>query len=235
MKNTLATVLATLLVATFVLSTNGLFAQSAPRAEPQRKILTEEARGEFFVVKFDYYLNGLGFKIRHGTETRREIGGRLMSKGEWKDGERDGVWEDYQPNGSVRMRQHFRAGQLGGKTELWNDKGALLFESHYDDKGNLSESIRYHDNGRKAKQGKFLPKRNPSLIEFFPKLPEQDGTWTYWNKAGETIAEGVWKDGKPWSGVCGVPAAGDAGSAGGLESFAKYEEGKLVEQVKLKQ
>ena len=54
------------------------------------------------------------------------------------------------------------------------------------------------------------------------------GTETFWNKNGQIIAQGVWKEGKPFDGICWLAAAGDAGSAGGLGHFEEWDDGVFV-------
>ena len=57
------------------------------------------------------------------------------------------------------------------------------------------------------------------------------GQTHYWDNNGKPVQVGTWRDGKPWNGVCWVPAVGDAGSWGGLGTFKRYKEGKFVENV----
>jgi len=57
------------------------------------------------------------------------------------------------------------------------------------------------------------------------------GLTFYWDENGKIKQVGAWRDGKPWDGVCWVPAAGDAGSAGGLGTFKRYKKGVFVENV----
>ena len=59
------------------------------------------------------------------------------------------------------------------------------------------------------------------------------GTVTYWRQDGTVFAQGEWRDGKPWSGVCWIPAAGDAGSAG-CGRYRRYRNGEFVELVQLR-
>jgi len=57
------------------------------------------------------------------------------------------------------------------------------------------------------------------------------GVSTYWDAEGALVAEGVWRHGKAWEGVCWIPVAGDAGSVGGLGCFERYRMGKSVGKV----
>lgn len=57
------------------------------------------------------------------------------------------------------------------------------------------------------------------------------GPFVMWNREGALVAEGTWRHGKPYSGVCFVLAAGDAGSAGGIGSWGRYENGKITERL----
>jgi hypothetical protein len=57
------------------------------------------------------------------------------------------------------------------------------------------------------------------------------GPFLMWNQEGEVVARGTWSHGKPCSGICFVLALGDAGSAGGIGSWGRYEDGKLIERL----
>ncbi len=57
------------------------------------------------------------------------------------------------------------------------------------------------------------------------------GPTIFLNTTGTVIAEGEWRDDKPWSGVCWIPAFGDAGSWGGVGRFERFEEGRSLGQV----
>jgi len=53
------------------------------------------------------------------------------------------------------------------------------------------------------------------------------GLAKYWDEHGAVVAEGTWRDGKPWEGRCWIPAAGDAGSWGGLGTWHDYRDGQI--------
>ena len=57
------------------------------------------------------------------------------------------------------------------------------------------------------------------------------GPSTHWDAEATEVAAGHWRHGKAWDGVCWIPAAGDAGSWGGLGGFRRYEHGKFIEDV----
>ena len=57
------------------------------------------------------------------------------------------------------------------------------------------------------------------------------GPSTYWDDRGSVVAAGTWQHGKPMDGVCWIPAAGDAGSIGGIGHFEQYKDGKPLGKV----
>jgi antitoxin component YwqK of YwqJK toxin-antitoxin module len=132
------------------------------------------------------------------------------------------------PDGSVRSVTTYVRGRRVGSSKHWNLKKILIHEEHFDDQGETVRFESFFDDGSKRRSGSFLPRRG------FETEVRRTGTWTYWNQAGKVVAEGEWKEGKPWSGVCGVLLASDAGSAGGIETFGRYEEGKLIEKLTIR-
>ena len=114
--------------------------------------------------------------------------------------------------------------------------------------GCTHQDVAYYENGRVQTKttyynDKFFHVLHGVHTEYFKdggrmcegnyKKGQQDGIWTYWFEDGRVKAVGEWRDGKPWSGVCGVPLAGDAGSWAGLMRFEEYRDGVYVGPVVL--
>ena len=187
-----------------------------------------------------YYVNDSHEKVLHGTQTEwnkngqkrleieyrqgKEDGKHTMwfpsgvkeMVGFWADGKETGLWTWYQPTGDKHSECTYKNGKLQGKKIYWIN-GKVVGEDVFNDRGKIVELTVWHENGKKATYGTF-------------KNGEKHGRWTYWDSDGLVKAEGEWRNGKPWEGICGVPASGDVGSMAGLEVFARYRKGKLVEQ-----
>ncbi len=92
--------------------------------------------------------------------------------------------------------------------------------------------VGWHQNGQKSMEGGLVASKGKD--ELFENPPLKHGTWKSWKEDGKILAEGVWKNGKPWDGICFVPLSGDAGSAMGLEQFNRYRWGVLIEEKVIK-
>jgi antitoxin component YwqK of YwqJK toxin-antitoxin module len=216
---------------------------SAASADGERKILRKEevspSSGHVF-RRYEYYVDARGSEIKHGLETwwdkhgkkTRDVFyvdglqhgpditwdtlGSVAERGQWKKGAREGKWECLHSDGTVYKLETYSRGLHVGSLKFWNSQRVLTYEEHFNDRGELLKVESFYDDGSKRKLGTFNQNR-------------RDGTWTYWTQTGKVAAEGVWKDGKPFSGVCGVP---DTGSSG-LETFGRYQDGTFVEKVKV--
>jgi len=172
-------------------------------------------------------------------------------EGRYVNGSREGVWV-WWLNKRKEAQCTYRNGKIVGKKVFFIRSGkvpenTVRGEEVYDEDGYLTDVIDYWDftKGVKRRHARFRrPDRaNPEDIErmmrgeppregfdlFALNRPVRHGVTTYWDKNGKIVAEGTWKDGKPWEGVCATPLRGSLG--GVLETFARYRDGKKIEDV----
>jgi len=223
--------------------------------EPARKILRKEevspSTGKVFKT-YEYYLDERGREVKHGLDTllmedgkklrdlsyadgrlhgpdiTYDSSGDVSRRGQWKHGRQEGTWEGVESDGTLRSVETYKHGKPIGPWRYWR-KGVLIREDTFDAEGERVKLAFFHDDGTKRMLGTYLPRQLPDF-----KI-RKSGTWTYWDRSGKVVADGVWKEGKPFSGVCGVRLESDVGSAGGIEIFGRFEEGKLVEKVTVDQ
>jgi antitoxin component YwqK of YwqJK toxin-antitoxin module len=149
--------------------------------------------------------------VKEGKLTEWYPDGTKARYGEWANGKEIGIWQAWQPTGEKEWEAMYRDGKIVGNKTFWTDEKVVRIE-HYGDDGFIDKMEAWLSNGAKMCQGSY-------------KGAKQDGTWTYWCPDGRIKAVGEWKNGKPWSGICSIPAAGDAGSWGGLGTFRLYKNG----------
>jgi hypothetical protein len=80
-------------------------------------------------------------------------------------------------------------------------------------------------NGKTAHEYRYYLKSSSDWTEV------KHGKETWYNLDGTIFTQGMWRKGEPWHGLIWTPAAGDAGSAGGLGRYVRYEEGREMGQV----
>ena len=87
----------------------------------------------------------------------------------------------------------------------------------------------FHPNGKRKEEGHFGGWYEDTKL-FWNEAAnmKKEGRWRYWDKEGKLLAEGEFRDGRPWEGVCGVV---DRGQSIPVERFGRYEKGKLIEEV----
>lgn len=190
--------------------------------------------------RYTYYLDGDGAKVRHAKsvewfengQRRLELeyshgklnGGmiewypdsQMAEVGAWKKNQKEGTWTKWHPLGDKAWECTYAGGLIIGQKTYWSD-GKVIMVKVFDEKGNRTETTQWHENGKKSVQGTFTDNK-------------KHGTWTYWDYQGKTKARGEWKDGKPWDGLCAIPAAGDAGSWAGITRFVRYKKGMEIEE-----
>ena len=48
-----------------------------------------------------------------------------------KDGNKDGVWESHDENGTLRTQSFYKNGERVGEWKMWNEKGELVSKKNY--------------------------------------------------------------------------------------------------------
>lgn len=57
--------------------------------------------------------------------------GTLETKGNFKNGNRDGIWESFFENGKKRSLNTYSEGKLNGEYKVWFENGQIRIEGHY--------------------------------------------------------------------------------------------------------
>ena len=58
---------------------------------------------------------------------------QLLLKGSFKDGKKDGVFEQWYSNGQLRKEEKYKVGEKNGLTTWWHGNGQLRLEWNYKD------------------------------------------------------------------------------------------------------
>ena len=150
--------------------------------------------------------------------------GALASHTRWEQGKMTGLAQGWQGTGELWWKVTFRDGKVDG-TKRWYLDGARVGQDFYDDDGKQTRRVRLYP----------LVRGKDWVAEFDGSYrgDVMHGTSTFRYSDGSIKAVGEWKDNEPWSGVCGTPVAGDAGSAGGILEFNEYKDGKNLGRAKL--
>jgi antitoxin component YwqK of YwqJK toxin-antitoxin module len=123
------------------------------------------------------------------TGENRTILGQHYQKGERKNGENDGRWqewclnEQWGSNGKLRVSGSYKKGLKHGNWAEWSCSGKIQHQGKYEygKKEGIWQS--WYENGRKKSIGSY----------------EKDimhGEWTYWAPSGHKISQGEFKYGK---------------------------------------
>ena len=73
--------------------------------------------------------------------------GQLKSKGYYKDGEKDGLFEHYHGNGRLKSKEHYKDGKDEGVWETYYENGQLKSKGHYKDRKKDGFWEEYYENG----------------------------------------------------------------------------------------
>ena len=76
-------------------------------------------------------------------------------KGEFSDGEQDGYWEAFFPNGRTEYSQQYSKGRLNGQARHYYETGALKQETFYVEGMQQEESTSFHPNKKVRSRARF--------------------------------------------------------------------------------
>lgn len=121
--------------------------------------------------------NGEGtyFSFWEGTDALYETG--LVA-----NGLKEGLWQSYDPNGSLQSHVNYSAGKLNGKYKAYYPLGDLSFEGEYINDSKNGEWVWYNENGTIS-----------SSIQF--KNDKKEGTQIINDLSGNTVRKEVYKNG----------------------------------------
>jgi antitoxin component YwqK of YwqJK toxin-antitoxin module len=115
---------------------------------------------------------------------KRRNSGLLKEKGNYKNGNLDGTWQDYYENGQVRTRGNYLEGIPFGLWEYFTEEGLLERKTTYNKKGSEEGYFEnYHMNGKIKSRG-------------FYKNQQYDGLWELFYQNGQISQRGNFKDGE---------------------------------------
>jgi hypothetical protein len=180
-------------------------------------------RGELESVlhgpQIDWFPNGerhrvteFAHGVRHGRTVEWSRDGAVVRDERFVDGEMAGA------DGAAAKVFVVEQPAVHSRFRGWGG-GTVDYEQHYDARGGLV--------------GVVTRSRGVNVARCIRSDPGADGRyrrsdWAYWDPHGKLLGSGVFRDGKPWEGVCFISIRG--GSIGRQE-FGRYQAGRLIERV----
>lgn len=137
----------------------------------------------------------------HGPYVKADSTGQMLEKGNFHQGQPDGVRELYYPDGKVKIRERYKMGRIDDLYEYFFPAGTLELKGYYIDgamygiwkkfsvEGHLLEEVTmvdneemgpfrdYHPNGRLQAEGTYL------------HGPNEDGTLKLYDDSGQLQKE----------------------------------------------
>ncbi|MDA7681354.1 SHD1 domain-containing protein [Verrucomicrobiales bacterium] len=99
--------------------------------------------------------------------------GQKQLEGNYKDGEKDGLWTSWHENGQKKGEVSFKDGEKDGLFVEWHPNGQKHGEGNYKDGKPDGLALQWHENGQKQGEGNFKEGKEISA--------------KYWNSKGEPV------------------------------------------------
>jgi len=90
----------------------------------------------------DFYMSDWGMT---GTPTPTS---QMKSKGEYKDGKKDGNWTEWWVNGQKKSEGKWLYGKQEGKRTEWHENGQIESEGNYINGKQEGKRTEWHENGQ---------------------------------------------------------------------------------------
>ena len=109
--------------------------------------------------------------LKDGHHLYKDKAGRPLMEGDMRNGQRNGVWTSYLPNGRVQSRNVYEDGVLHGISTVFHENGVLYYSGaqrkgkpfgewkFYDEQGVLARTVVYDSTGTMIKPGDKSPDR----------------------------------------------------------------------------
>jgi len=109
---------------------------------------------------------------------------KIMRKGHYVSGQKEGVWDEYYPNGNVKTSITYRQNRQNGYAKIFYENGKLSEEGIWRGNRWTGQYKFYHQNG------------NPSYVWNFDDEGKRTGEQKYFYENGQLRIEGNWQEGK---------------------------------------
>jgi antitoxin component YwqK of YwqJK toxin-antitoxin module len=124
------------------------------------------------------YKNG----VKQGFSYEYYPNGNCFEKTEWKNNMKDGIWEQYFDDGSLRLKAAYTDGKLTGSFIAFYSNDRPMVEGHYENNKREGTWIYFSENGKVSQQIAYAggqPLNEEELTrqqqEFFMKIEENIG------------------------------------------------------------
>ena len=140
---------------------------------------------------------------------------QYASRGNYKDGKKDGKWDEWYSNGQYFYRGNYKDGKKDGKWAWWYIDGQKMSETNYPDgkytswdrDGHINEKGNYKNGKKHGKWVTYFSSNswgNQKTSEGVYRNGKREGAWSTWNWKGGEHDKLLYKNGKCLSGPCGV-------------------------------
>ena len=160
-----------------------------------------------------------------GNNLCKNLNGSVKSKGEIKDGKKNGMWTWWYENGHRGLEKNYKDGKLDGKMTMWygyyigNNLTTTLYKDIKLD-GQIWAEEHYKDDIKEGKSTRWYPSGLKRLEEYY-KDGIKEGKRTEWYNNGQIWLEEYYKDGMK-------DGKSTRWYQNGQKGFEKnYKEGKL--------
>ncbi len=137
--------------------------------DKEKEYFTNEGRGNNLVV----YYKGSPYS---GKVVYYYENGQLESKLSYKEGKRDGVWEDYYENGQVRNKESYKDNKKDGVEEFYYETGQLSSKGYWKNGGKDGVWEEYNEDGQIISKQSYKEGVNILHIETPVEIQEEDGS-----------------------------------------------------------
>jgi antitoxin component YwqK of YwqJK toxin-antitoxin module len=133
---------------------------------------------------------------------------KIIEKGTYKDGRKDGVWTAYYPSGQVKHEITFKNGKAIGPAKFYYETGLVSEEGYwnidhwegkyryYHTNGQLAYDWNYNQEGKRTGEQKYYYENGSIKYDGVWNNGKTTGSLKMYNDSGVLIAERVYENGR---------------------------------------
>lgn len=99
----------------------------SPSAEEKEKKESQNDTSK----KMSFHVDSIGEQTLNGEYVKKYINGIIQIKGDYRNGQRNGLWQSWYPSGTLWSETTFKAGVKEGTTITYYENGMVRYRGFY--------------------------------------------------------------------------------------------------------
>lgn len=120
----------------------------SPSAEKKEKKESQNDTSK----KMSFHVDSIGEQTLNGEYVKKYINGIIQIKGDYRNGQRNGLWQSWYPSGTLWSETTFKAGVKEGTTITYYENGMVRYRGFYKNDERAGKWKMFDESGKFQKE-----------------------------------------------------------------------------------